>query len=229
MDWPRVKNAFYTIQQRFCYEYPGPVRELKQKLVVIPANTHGNQKLQNFELKVSPSEAAENHRLDKFGNRILHLDIPLVDSRIDFEVKALLERSLLSRNFPVISQAEAALYLIPTPLTLADEKIKAVARELIHQTREPLELANLINSWTYQTMTYGAGFTTVKTTAAQALTIGKGLCQDYSHVMLALCRAAKLPARYVSGHLLGQGGSHAWVEALLPGEKPRELIALACW
>jgi len=65
-------------------------------------------------------------------------------------------------------------------------------------------------------MQYEAGLTHVGTTAAEALEIEHGLCQDYAHVMLAICRAAGLSARYVSGHLLGEGGSHAWVEVLLP-------------
>ena len=43
-----------------------------------------------------------------------------------------------------------------------------------------------------------------------------GVCQDYAHVMLALCRLSGLPARYVSGHMLGEGGSHAWVEVVIP-------------
>ena len=57
---------------------------------------------------------------------------------------------------------------------------------------------------------YGFGATSVETTAAQAWAIGRGVCQDSAHVLLAICRAAGVPARYVSGHLLGQlGGSHA--------------------
>ena len=65
-------------------------------------------------------------------------------------------------------------------------------------------------------MRYEAGVTTVQTTAAEALALRRGMCQDYAHVMIAICRAAGLAARYVSGHLLGEGGSHAWVEVLLP-------------
>jgi transglutaminase-like putative cysteine protease len=65
-------------------------------------------------------------------------------------------------------------------------------------------------------MTYQHGVTGVRTTAAEALEIGSGVCQDFAHVMLAACRACGLPSRYVSGHLLGQGGSHAWVEVVLP-------------
>jgi len=59
--------------------------------------------------------------------------------------------------------------------------------------------------------------TTVATTAAEAYALRRGVCQDIAHVMLTVCRLAGIPARYVSGHLLGeQGGSHAWVEVLVP-------------
>ena len=74
-------------------------------------------------------------------------------------------------------------------------------------------------------MRYGHGATHVGTTAAQALATGQGLCQDYAHLMLALCRAAGLRARYVSGHMLAEGGSHAWVEVLLPLKDGFEIIA----
>ena len=61
-------------------------------------------------------------------------------------------------------------------------------------------------------MTYEFGVTGVRTTAAEAWGLGRGVCQDMAHVMIAMCRARGIPARYVSGHLLGEGASHAWVE-----------------
>jgi transglutaminase-like putative cysteine protease len=77
-------------------------------------------------------------------------------------------------------------------------------------------------------MRYGFGATQVSTTAAEALAVGEGVCQDYAHIMLALCRLCGLPARYVSGHLLGEGGSHAWVEVLLADpDTPSETVAHA--
>jgi transglutaminase-like putative cysteine protease len=65
-------------------------------------------------------------------------------------------------------------------------------------------------------LTYSYGATSIGTTAAEALAGGRGVCQDSAHVMLALCHLVGLPARYVSGHLLGQGGTHAWVEVVSP-------------
>ena len=55
--------------------------------------------------------------------------------------------------------------------------------------------------------------------------MGQGVCQDYAHLMIVLCRLCGLPARYVSGHMLGEGGTHAWVEVLLPmAERPELAI-----
>ena len=65
-------------------------------------------------------------------------------------------------------------------------------------------------------ISYMPDVTGVRTTASHALALGKGVCQDYAHIMLAICRLCGIPARYVSGHLLGEGGTHAWVEVLLP-------------
>ena len=48
-----------------------------------------------------------------------------------------------------------------------------------------------------------------------ALHLGKGVCQDYAHILLALLRMLNIPCRYVSGQMLGEGAPHAWVEALI--------------
>jgi transglutaminase-like putative cysteine protease len=76
-------------------------------------------------------------------------------------------------------------------------------------------------------MSYGFDRTGVHTTAGQALAAGHGVCQDYAHLMLALCRLLGIPARYVSGHLVGEGGTHAWVEVLLPG--PGRSVEVLAW
>jgi len=55
----------------------------------------------------------------------------------------------------------------------------------------------------------------------------RGVCQDYAHIAIALSRVCGLPARYVSGHLLGEGATHAWVEFLVPtGSGRRRVISL---
>jgi transglutaminase-like putative cysteine protease len=53
------------------------------------------------------------------------------------------------------------------------------------------------------------------------------VCQDYAHLMLALCRLLGIHARYVSGHLVGEGGTHAWVEVLQPVS--RHTVEILAW
>ena len=60
---------------------------------------------------------------------------------------------------------------------------------------------------------YEPGSTDVSTTASAALAQGRGVCQDFAHVMVAALRAGGVPARYASGLTLGEGATHAWAQA----------------
>ena len=106
--------------------------------------------------------------------------------------------------------------LEPSRLTRPDDVLCQVATTLLESGKEGLALASQINAWTYQALHYAHDVTNIHTTAAEALALGQGVCQDYAHLMLALCRLCGLPARYVSGHMLGEGGTHAWVEVIFP-------------
>ena len=79
-----------------------------------------------------------------------------------------------------------------------------------------IALVEHICDWVRSTMVYEDGVTAVDTTGAQALAHERGVCQDFAHIMVTLVPPGRHPRRYVSGHLLGEGGSHAWVEALVP-------------
>ena len=56
--------------------------------------------------------------------------------------------------------------------------------------------------------------TNINTTAEEAFVQGQGVCQDYAHIFIALLHLAKIPSRYVTGLIVGEGASHAWVEIL---------------
>jgi transglutaminase-like putative cysteine protease len=72
---------------------------------------------------------------------------------------------------------------------------------------------------------YDQGSTDVHSSLDDILTSGGGVCQDFAHLTLGVLRLAGVPARYVSGYLASltdtadrEQASHAWIEALLPGE-----------
>jgi transglutaminase-like putative cysteine protease len=228
IEWPQVRRTHSWIYQRYSYEYPGPVKDMHQRLIVVPPARHGSQMLVDHKLRVSSPEAEIRSEIDGFGNRVYYLDLAYVAGSVQFELWSSVKWQNNPALLPMLTPAEAAVYYEPSRLTLPDRRLEVVSRRLAAAETDPARLAELISQWVWQNMRYVSGVTTVSTGAAEALNLGQGLCQDYSHIMLSLCRLAGLPARYVSGHLLGEGGSHAWVEVLLPSAaQPAKLEAVA--
>jgi transglutaminase-like putative cysteine protease len=216
VDWPAARRATYEVTQSFRYEYQQPIRDLKHRLVVIPPERFGDQRRLRHQVRIGLDGVALEDSYDRFGNMVLDVFAPQVPSAIEFDVEVSVERHAAEPNRLLRGWLADGYLLEPSRLTTADSRIQRVADELAAATEWGLDLADRINDWVYQAMTYRYGVTGVRTTAAEALDLGAGVCQDYAHVMLAICRACRLPSRYVSGHLLGQGGTHAWVEVVLP-------------
>jgi transglutaminase-like putative cysteine protease len=216
VDWNAARRVSYMLRQTFRYEYPKPIRDLNHRLVVIPPERFGDQRRLRHQLSVDRDGVRFEDRKDRFGNMIFDVFAPRVPEEIEFVAEVSVERHAAEPNRLADGWLTEGYLLEASPLTAADERIRRAAQELAGSAEWGLPLADRINDWVYQSMTYQHGVTGVRTTAAQALEIGSGVCQDYAHVMLAVCRASGLPSRYVSGHLLGQGGTHAWVEVVLP-------------
>lgn len=226
VDWPRVRWTAYLLHQQMRYEYPGEVRDLRQRLVIIPPERYGGQRLVTHKLEISQPGVERDEGGDPFGNHILTLHAAHVDRRITFTAWIVVEREADSGPVEITAEAyDAPAFRSPSPLTVPDAALLAAAAEWRASGLAGLALARQINAWVYARMRYAHGLTGVRTTAAEAFALRGGVCQDYAHVMLALCRACGLPARYVSGHLLGEGGTHAWLEVLLPGERAGTFVA----
>ena len=218
IDWSSARRASYEITQSFRYEYPAPIRDLSHRLVVIPPERFGGQRRLRHRVSSGIDGVRFENRQDRFGNVIIDAYAPRVSSAIEFLAEVSVERNADEPHRLPAGWQSAAYLLEPTPLTAADARIDRAADDLAEAAEWGLPLADKINDWVYQSMTYKGGITGVRTTAAGALAQGFGVCQDYAHIMLAVCHSAELPARYVSGHLVGQGGTHAWVEVVLPVE-----------
>ena len=216
IDWSAVTRATYEVRQTICYEYPGPIKDLRQVLVVIPPDRIGGQRLIAHEIMVQP-EARPRFDVDRFGNRLCHVALPRVDRRLRFSISMRIEQHAGATIRPAATDRQA-LYLVPSPLSEPFPALEPVADELQQRASQPAALAEEINRWVYGRLRYRQGVTDVSTTARDAFESGQGVCQDYAHLMIALCRLCRLPARYVSGHLLGEGAMHAWVQVLVPDE-----------
>jgi transglutaminase-like putative cysteine protease len=216
VDWASARSASYLVRQTFRYEYSEPIRELNHRLVVIPPERFGDQVRLRHDLSVAGEGVHHTARCDRFGNMVFDVFAARVSEAIEFVAEVSVERHAQEPNRLPDGWLADGYLLEPSPLTVADDRIRRSAEDLAASGDWGLPLADRINDWVYQSMTYQYGVTGVRTTGAQALALGHGVCQDYAHVMLSLCRACGLPSRYVSGHLLGQGGTHAWVEVVLP-------------
>ena len=112
--------------------------------------------------------------------------------------------------------------LMPTRYTEADDEIRALA-ELVRIAPDPAAAVDRAQELVQERLEYRKGATTVDTTAAEAIAVGAGVCQDFVHLTLAVLRAAGVPCRYASGYLSPQAGadlgetvageSHAWLDA----------------
>jgi transglutaminase-like putative cysteine protease len=227
VDSPHVSKATYLISQTFLYEYPQPITQLHHRLMVIPPERFGDQRRLRHQLSIPLEGVQLDSRADEFGNVVVDVVASRVQCAIEFVAEVSVERHAGEPN-RVGRSIQNGYLLEPTRLTQPDDRILRAAEELGASAPWGLPLADRINDWVYQSMTYQVGATGVRTTAAEALALGFGVCQDYAHVMIATCREARLPARYVSGHLVGQGGTHAWVEVVLPvGDGSGDAIAWA--
>lgn len=122
---------------------------------------------------------------------------------------------------------QAPVFARPSELTAPGENVRRLVAEALGEDAlsdgaaglagrgaSALELARRLSEAVGARMSYARGATDVTTTAEEALAAGAGVCQDYTHALLSACRLAGVPARYVSGLLLGEGASHSWADVL---------------
>ena len=204
-----------VMRQTLRYDYPSPIHNLDHHLKVLPPAHHGDQVRTESSLEVRGAGAEVTETVDAFGNVAVRVRAAEVQASVEFVVRVSVDRhDGAGAGAPVPDHHRRML--AASELTEPDGALHRAARRLSQSGDAGLALAHRINAWVAAHMHYRHDVTSVRTTAAEALALGAGVCQDYAHVMLALCRLSGLPARYVSGHMVGEGGSHAWVEVLLP-------------
>jgi transglutaminase-like putative cysteine protease len=209
-----------VLEERIRYAYSQPVANVHQRLKIVPPPVHGRQRRRRWHMAVHGVESSRRRTfLDRFGNVTVDVWVPHVAEAVEFalEVEAEPDGSRQSDD------AADGRYLRHTRLTAPDGALTELARG-----GEQGDVASLCER-VHGSLVYEWGVTGVRTTAAEALAGGRGVCQDYAHIMLAACRISGLAARYVSGHLTGEGGSHAWVEVLKPHPTRRDVWRAEGW
>lgn len=170
----------------------------------------GGQRVLSARTTVIPScQLVES--VDAFGSRVESGYIGARHDLFVYEATGVVETGL-----PRPPEIGSPLYVYPTALTAADEALRRTAELLPPSALGPEWIEGLM-AVVGQGLRYEVGVTDCQTTASQAWSLGAGVCQDFAHVAIALCRRQGIPSRYVAGLMLGEGATHAWVEACVQG------------
>jgi transglutaminase-like putative cysteine protease len=204
----QATSATYVVHQDVAYCYERPVSRLRQRLVVVPRARHGDQRRIAHRFEVCSDDAAVTRtRTDRYGNTVLHVDAPAVHNSIEFRARAVITRTRRPSGRPAWTSAGPTATFLTTPDRAIDQTAAA-----LRDAAGAVETAEQICEFVHRSFQYRHDVTSVRTTASEAWQLRQGVCQDMAHVMIAMCTSLGVPARYVSGHLVGDGASHAWVE-----------------
>lgn len=203
----------YRYSYRSAIHFTQPVARHVFKLRCLPVG-NACQTCVSESLRIYP-EPGLVYDLDYFGNRIQYGLI--LDEHDFFEFTSSGELALSDYFIPEFRRAhpmfafESKLTGMSASLTdfahsLGKPLAKGAKAYTIH--RKAIQIADAVHSH----FKYSPGSTSNETSAAEAFEKAEGVCQDYTHVFIAVCRKLGIKARYVNGFMPGIGYTHAWAE-----------------
>ncbi len=221
---------YYTIRHVTRFRYSAPITQSVMEVRMQP-RTEGSQRCLNFQLSVTPSARALHYR-DYLGNVVHNFDVPgehrqlsiIAQSQVEVRPLPDLPASMPASAWDELSKSEYDM-LVPSHFTHPSPLLSGLAVELgVERRDDPLSFLRELTARIYDAFAYVPESTAVDSPIDDALKARQGVCQDFTHIMLALLRPMGIPARYVSGYLYPRqggsrstpGASHAWVEAYLP-------------
>lgn len=209
-----------TVDHVTRYVYDQPVRSVVQSHRLSPSVFAG-QKVLDWEVTVTEGVRGAEHR-DGAGDQVRGWTVAGPVSTIEVRVRGTVETTDLAGVLKGHRESVAPqVYLRATAPTRADVALDALARGV--EAPDPLALAHALSAAVAEAIAYRPGVTHAHTTAAEALALGEGVCQDHAHALIAVARVRDIPARYVSGYLFAtedgtpHEAAHAWAELHVPG------------
>lgn len=200
-----MKRLEFTYSTHITFEFPATEHYFTLRYMPRPSRT---QRPLASELSLTP-EVAWSLQKDGYGNLLQVGACRAPHSSISFIASGAVSVDLARRHEEFCHPS----FRCPSPLTWCSPEMERFCLE--HDPGDghtPLERGTVLMEAVHNYIAYTPGVTNVDTTARQAFAMRQGVCQDESHVLLALCRRCGIPARYVCGLTVGEGATHAWVE-----------------
>jgi transglutaminase-like putative cysteine protease len=218
----------WSILHRTRYAYATPVRDsfndVRLQPMPIPEQT-----VESFLLKVLPA-ARLTHSTDFYSNWIHHFEIAEPHSHLSIEASSVVITrppaplpDVALCSFEKIHEApnieRCFDYLRESRFVEISPASWKLALDATADVNDAWQAALALMRFVHGFLKYESFSTHVHTHMSEVMRDRRGVCQDFAHFMIGLCRAVKIPARYVSGYLATEAASatHAWVEVFIPG------------
>lgn len=227
----------YDIKHITVFRYEDMVEQSLNQIRLKPRNTEC-QRLISYNLKIAPMSMTKEY-IDIWSNTIesffiaeKHNELVIISNSIVSVQRApyiyTIQFSDKMREifFSQLFKEQYLAYLSTSSFTYLREGQKMeILSNLPDPTLNPIQFALKVMAYLYNTIEYDADATTIETTAEEAFDLKRGVCQDYTHIMLSVLRHVGIPTRYISGYLyvgqgddlIGETATHAWVEIMVPG------------
>ncbi len=230
----------YDIKLALEYEYGSPAGAGRHLLRVLPPDVAGQQQLIAGLVTISPSPEERRDGRDFFGNHLVEFACRAAHDRLDLVMQARVQRQVdpldeaKSLTFALLGHelascvdlgAQSPLHMVTAsprvPLAPATHRF---AKQFAEPSDTTLQVVRAVGHALHGHMTFDPRATEVDTPLSVAFAAQKGVCQDYSHILIACLRGIGVPAGYVSGFLRtepppgksrleGADAMHAWVRA----------------
>jgi transglutaminase-like putative cysteine protease len=207
-----------TVEHVTRFAYDAPITEAYTELRLKPAHRDG-QRCSSFSLVTDPRGTTVDEYVDRFGNVVHHFDVLEAHERLSVTARSEVWTAGGLDDHVAPSPLDRWDHLAPSRYVPVDDRLNELAASTAG-AHDPAHTAVALMHAVRAAMTYERGSTNVHTTAAEALTDARGVCQDFAHILIGACRARGIPSRYVSGYLYepghgADGESHAWVDVHL--------------
>lgn len=230
----------YDINLRISYTYKAPVWAGRHLLRFMPLDLPGVQRAIAASLHVTPAPSERSTFRDFFGNQAHEIVFSNAHSKIEFSLKARIERlkrgvdagaGLSLEALPAMLDAVQSLapdsplhFLGRSPRIRPNRQLSDYVEDMLPPDISVADAVRLVGQALNREMAFDATATSVETSHEEAFAARHGVCQDFSHIMIAALRSVGIPAGYVSGflrtapppgqpRLSGADAMHAWVRA----------------
>jgi transglutaminase-like putative cysteine protease len=217
------------------FTYHEPAWESHNLLRACPADM-GPQRLLDYRVEVSPAARIHSYtdywgtKVDEFGIIEPHTLLRVVaESTVETSEPPTPDRGSDLDALDAV-RGELSTYLRPSPHATWDDLIEEQAREAVDGISDVADASLAVFDAAAKSLEYVPGATYVGMGLTDVLSQGKGVCQDFAHLGIAMYRSVGIPARYVSGYLYAADQTravapdeaelsvqtHAWIEVFVP-------------